>query len=167
MEEKIKVMSKVMEDVTEKTNTCVKELKKTEEEVIKRIANMIKEADSQRKDTTERVENELSAVRSNVEHLQNIKISVSDGADHKTMKNCHEMVRRIIKNDNLTGRKYYQYPQLKLGNPRIEESLGRINRKEISVMLNDIKNPRNERTELPRQVTSASQLTCTGRNAFF
>ena len=170
LEEKLEMISKVVEDVDKKTDSCVKELKKTGEEVAKRIANMIEEAERQRKKTTERAKNELSAMKANIEHLLSIQHDIADYAtDYNAIRQHRETVRQIIDNNqaNLTGRRCYQFPVLKLSQPNPKETLGKINREAISLMLPGCESLGTMSTaQLPRRIPRASELTCTGRNPF-
>ena len=170
LEVKLEMISKVAEDVDKNTDSCVKELKKTGEEVAKRIANMREEVERQRKKTTEQAKNELSAMKENIECLRSIQDDIADyAADYNTIRQHRETVRQIIDNNqaNLTGRRCYQFQVLKLSQPHPKETLGRINRGEISLILPGCQSLRTTLTaQLPRRIARASELKCTGKNPF-
>ena len=144
----------------------MKELTKIEKQVVK----MKEEAERQRKEATEQAKNELSAMKANIEHLRSIQDDTADyAADYNTIRQHRETVRQIIDNNqtNLTGRRSYQFPVLKLSQPHPKEALGRINRGEISLMLPGCQSLGTTLTaQLPRRIARASELKCTGKNPF-
>ena len=166
LEAKVEMISKATEDVAEKTDLCVKELTKIEKQVVK----MKEEAERQRKEATEQAKNELSAMKANIEHLRSIQDDIADyAADYNTIRQHRETVRQSIDNNqaNLTGRRCYQFPVLKLSQPHPKEALGRINRGEISLMLPGCQSLGTTLTaQLPRRIARASELKCTGKNPF-
>ena len=152
LEAKVEMISKATEDVAEKTDLCVKELTKIEKQVVK----MKEEAERQRKEATEQAKNELSAMKANIEHLRSIQDDIADyAADYNTIRQHRETVRQIIDNNqaNLTGRKCYQFRVLKLSQPHPKETLERINRGDISLMLPGTGRERLIRTRLIRSST--------------
>ena len=166
LEAKVEMISKVAKDIAEKTDSCVKKLKIIEEHV----AKMIEEAERQGKETTHQAEKELSAMKANIEHFRSIQDDIADDTtDYETIRQHRETVRQIIDNNqaNLTGRRCYQFPVLKLSQPHPKETFGRINRGEISLMLPGCQSLGTTLTaQLPRRIVRASELKCTGKNPF-
>ena len=82
LEAKVHMISKVTQEVAEKTDSCVKKLKIIEEHV----AKMIEEAERQGKETSKQAEKELSAMKENIECLVSIQDDIADyAADYNTI----------------------------------------------------------------------------------
>ena len=166
LEAKVEMISKVTKDVAEKTDSCVSKLKIIEEYV----AKMIEEAERQGKKTAEQAKNELSAMKENIECLRSIQDDIADYAtDYNTIRQHRETLRQIIDNNqaNLTGGRCYPFPVLTPGQSHPKDTLGRINRGEISLMLPGCQSlGTTVKAQLPRRIARASELKCTGKNPF-
>ena len=164
LEAKSEMISKVTKDVAEKNGLMCEKIEEEEH-----VAKMIEEAERQGKETSKQTEKELSAVKENIECLRSIQNDIADDAtDYNTIRQYRETVRETIDNNqaNLTGRRCYQFPVLKLSQPNSKETLGKINREAISLMLPGCESLGTLTAQLPRRIARASELKCTGKNPF-
>ena len=164
LEEKVKIISTVKNDITEKTNAVLADLKKTKEEIVSHIDMMIKEIEDQNKHENIQIDDELSAINSTIELLSSVQQNIEDEEDmsYKGIMNHRDTVTGISEHNtkNLSGMRSFGYPVYSVDKSPADVIAGTVKTEEISITLPE--DLSHEKTGKIPTITNASQLKYSG-----
>ena len=122
---------------------------------------MIKEAEGQ----NDTINDELLAMKSNLDLLSSLQqiVESEEVMSYEEIINNQETVQGIVEHNskNLSGERSYGYPNI-YSQYSIEDLLRSIVKEELKISLPEPEDPEERAEPLPRTITSASQLKCTG-----
>ena len=166
LKEKIVVLHATEDDVSRKTEDCLKDLEKRREEmkdeIDKQFDIMKKEAEDRKKEVKNVLDSDVQGLNENLNLLSNIRKNTEAMDDDNDDNYRIETVNGIkeIVNEYLSGNRTYKYPELS-PTPQEPMEFGQIEEKQLNIKLLEI--DENDSMESPlRNITDTSQLKCTG-----
>ena len=168
LEAKMKMYCEVNKNIDNKPKMAVEAIKNKKEETVKYFDRVTKKTEEICERESFRIGVELLTLNANLDSIKCVRVNIEneDTLSHKELMNHQEKVEVIVENNktHYSGVKSFGFPLFTSDLHSTEENCGSVAKEEVIITLPESEQlgPANTFDKLPRIITNASELKCSG-----